>query len=83
MNEWLWAAVALVAILAPCLAACAIWRPIDGLVALELGGTVGAGILLLLAQGFHRQPFVDLALIFALLEFVGALAFARLLERRL
>jgi multisubunit Na+/H+ antiporter MnhF subunit len=40
-------------------------------------------ILLLLAEGFHRQPFVDLALVFAVLQFAGSLAFVRMLERRL
>jgi multisubunit Na+/H+ antiporter MnhF subunit len=38
-------------------------------------------VLLLLAQGYHRDPFMDLALVSALLSFAGALSFARFLER--
>jgi multisubunit Na+/H+ antiporter MnhF subunit len=36
-----------------------------------------------LCEGFHRQPFVDLALLFALLSMVGAMVFARLMETEL
>jgi multicomponent Na+:H+ antiporter subunit F len=82
MNEWLWAAVALVALLVPCIGICALRQPIDGLLAMELGSTIATAILVLLAEGLHRQPFIDLALIFAVLSFVGSLAFARLFERR-
>jgi multisubunit Na+/H+ antiporter MnhF subunit len=38
-------------------------------------------VLLLLAQGTHRQPFFDLAIVSAVLSFAGGLAFARFLER--
>jgi multisubunit Na+/H+ antiporter MnhF subunit len=36
-----------------------------------------------LCEGLHRQPFIDLALLFALLSMLGAFAFARLMERDL
>jgi multisubunit Na+/H+ antiporter MnhF subunit len=36
-----------------------------------------------LCEGFHRQPFIDLALLFAVMSVIGALAFARLMERHL
>lgn len=81
MSGWEVAIVVLFAALLVCLALPAFVDPIDGLVALETAGTVGTAILLLLSQALHRQPFVDLALVFAVLSFVGALAFARLLER--
>lgn len=83
MNEWTIAAVALVAGLVVLLPLPALRRPLDGLVALEVASTGFSAVLLLLAEGLHRQPFVDLALVFAALSFVGSLAFARLLERRL
>jgi multicomponent Na+:H+ antiporter subunit F len=83
MNEWLVAATVLIVALAPCLGLCLLGRPVDGLVALELAGVITTAVLLLLAEGFHRQPFVDLALVFAVLNFAGGLAFARMLERRL
>ena len=38
-------------------------------------------MLLIIAQGTHRQPFFDLALVSAVLSFGGGLAFARFLER--
>jgi multisubunit Na+/H+ antiporter MnhF subunit len=83
MNEWLVACVALVAGLGPCLLLCGLGKPVDGLVALELAGTLTCATLLLLSEGFHRQSFVDLAVVFAVLNFGGGLAFARMLERRL
>ncbi len=36
-----------------------------------------------LCEGLHRQPFIDLALLFAFLSMIGAMAFARLMERDL
>lgn len=35
-----------------------------------------------LAEAYHRQPFIDLAIVLGLLSAVGALVFARLMERR-
>jgi len=83
MNEWLVAATVLVVALAPCLALCMAGQPVDGLVALEIAGILTTAILVLLAEGLHRQSFVDLAVVFAVLNFAGGLAFARMLERRL
>jgi multisubunit Na+/H+ antiporter MnhF subunit len=48
--------------------------------AFSLAGPVCALILLLLAQGFHRQPFVDLAVILAVVSAAGSLVLARFLE---
>jgi multicomponent Na+:H+ antiporter subunit F len=53
----------------------------EGLVALELTGVISVLVLLLLAEGFQRQPLVDVALALALLSFVGSLAFVRYMER--
>jgi multisubunit Na+/H+ antiporter MnhF subunit len=83
MNEWLVAATVLLVAFVPCGALCYRGSPLDGLVGLEVAGVITTVILLLLAEGFHRQPFVDLALVFAVLQFVGSLAFVRMLERRL
>ncbi|HKR99976.1 MAG TPA: monovalent cation/H+ antiporter complex subunit F [Candidatus Dormibacteraeota bacterium] len=77
------AATALVVALGPCLALCMVGKPLDGLVALELAGVLTTVALLLLAEGFHRQSFADLALVFMVLNFGGGLAFARMMERRL
>jgi multisubunit Na+/H+ antiporter MnhF subunit len=83
MNEWTIAAVVLLAILLPCLVLPAVLRPFDGLIALEVSSLATTAILLLLAEGTNRQSFVDLGLVFAGLSFVGALALARIMERRL
>jgi multisubunit Na+/H+ antiporter MnhF subunit len=48
-----------------------------------MAGVIAVLVLLLLAEGFQRQPFVDLALVLALLSFVGALAFVRYMEREI
>jgi multisubunit Na+/H+ antiporter MnhF subunit len=82
MNAWAIAAVVLFAVLLVCIVLPAFVRPLDGVIALEVAGATGTAILLLLSEALHRQPFADLALVFAILAFVGALTFARLLERR-
>jgi multisubunit Na+/H+ antiporter MnhF subunit len=83
MNEWEIVAAALGAATLPCLAACTLTDVMRGLVALELSGTLLCSALMALCEGFHRQPFIDLALLFALLSMLGAMAFARLMERDL
>lgn len=83
MNEWEIAAAVLTAALVPCLAVCALTSVASSLVAVELGGALAVTILVLLAEGFNRQPFVDLALVLASLSVVAVIAFARLLEEDL
>jgi multisubunit Na+/H+ antiporter MnhF subunit len=83
MNEWEIAATVLAFALIPCMAVCLLARPPEALVALELAGVLVTTILMLLSEGFHRQPFVDLAVILAPMALVGSLAFARLMERHL
>ena len=83
MNEWEIAAAVIAAAIVPCMAVCALTTAAQALPALELGGTLLSTALMALCEGFHRQPFVDLALLFALLSMVGAMAFARLMERSL
>jgi multisubunit Na+/H+ antiporter MnhF subunit len=83
MNEWEIAAAVLGVGFLPCLAICVRHDVAHGLVALEVGSVLLTTILMLLSEGFQRQPFIDLALTFALLSVVGGLAIARLLERDL
>lgn len=83
MNEWEIAATALSFALIPCVAVCLLGAPESGLAAIELGGVLVSTILILLSEGFHRQPFVDLAVVLAPMSLVGALTFARLMERDL
>jgi multisubunit Na+/H+ antiporter MnhF subunit len=81
MNEWLVAASVLGFAMLPCLAVTLLAGPEHGLVALEVGAVLLTTILVLLAEGLHRQPFIDLAVVFAPMSLVGALTFARLMER--
>lgn len=81
MSEWLLAATILLGALAP-LGLVAVREGIyEAIVALELGGVIAAVALLVLSEGFQRQPFADLALVLVVLSFVGALAFLRFVER--
>ncbi len=81
MNAWLLAAAVLLFALVPCGIIAFRKRPIDRLIGLEMAGLIETLLLVLLAQGFHRIPFYDLALALALLAFGGGLVFARFLER--
>ena len=81
VNSWLIAATALMLALLPCLWVCVRHSVLSALVALELASTITTLVLLLIAQGIHREPFIDLALVSAVLSFAGALAFVRFLER--
>jgi multisubunit Na+/H+ antiporter MnhF subunit len=84
MNGWVLAAIVLVlGGLVPCLLVPLRGSAMEGLVALELGGVISTLVFLLLAEGFQRQPFVDLALVLAVLSFVGSLAFVRYMEREI
>jgi multisubunit Na+/H+ antiporter MnhF subunit len=83
MNEWEIAATVLGFALIPCVGVALLAPPTHGLAALQLASVLVSTILMLLSEGFHRQPFIDLAVVFAPLSMVGALTFARLMERGL
>lgn len=82
MNGWLWAAAGmLVCGLVPCVWVAMRDSILSALAALQLASTVTTLTLVLIAQGLHREPFMDLAVVSAVLSFAGALTFARFLER--
>lgn len=83
MNEWEIAAAVLASALIPCLVVCLLCEAPHGLIAMEIAGVLVCTILMLLSEGFHRQPFIDLAVVLAPMSLVGALTFARLMERNL
>jgi multisubunit Na+/H+ antiporter MnhF subunit len=83
VNEWEIAAAVLGFALIPCVAVALLSGPPSGLAAVQLAGVLLSTILMLLAEGFHRQPFIDLAVVFAPMSLVGSLLFARLMERDL
>ena len=83
MNEWEIAATVLGFALIPCVGVALFAPPAHGLAAMQTASVLLSTILVLLAEGFHRQPFVDLAVVFAPMALVGSLVFARLMERHL
>lgn len=83
MNEWEIAAAVLGGAILPCLGVSVLSTAVNAMVALELAGTLLTSALMALCEGFHRQPFIDLALLFAFLTMLGAFAFVRLMERDL
>jgi multicomponent Na+:H+ antiporter subunit F len=56
-------------------------RPIDGLVALQLAGTLTVLVLLCLAAGLHRSFQYSVAVVAAVVVWIGGFVFARFLGR--
>ncbi len=83
MNEWEIAAAVLGFALIPCVGMTLLTAPAHGLAGMQVASILLSTILVLLAEGLHRQPFVDLAVVFAPMALVGSLIFARLMERNL
>ena len=83
MNEWEIAAAVLAFALIPCVAVALLAPAPSGLAAMQVASVLLSTILVLLSEGFRRQPFVDLAVVFAPMALVGSLVFARLMERDL
>jgi multicomponent Na+:H+ antiporter subunit F len=81
MNEWLIAATALLLGFVPCGLVLRKAGAMEGVVALEMAAVLAALTLVLLAEGFHRPPFFDLALVLAVLSLPGGLVFLHFLER--
>lgn len=80
MNKWEIASAVLGSAILPCLAVALLAGVADALVALELASGLAVSALLTLAEGFQRQPFVDLGLVLAFLSLIGSVVFARFLE---
>jgi multisubunit Na+/H+ antiporter MnhF subunit len=80
VNGWLWGATVLVAALVPLALLCMRLPAPEGVVAIEAAGVDAVLALLLIAQGTDRQPFGDLALVLAVVSFVGAIAYLRFVE---
>ncbi len=79
MNAYLLAGAVLIGAIGPCVLVCLLAPPIDGLVALELAGALTTLALLCLAEGFHRGTYFGVALVCAVLTWVGGLVIARFL----
>jgi multicomponent Na+:H+ antiporter subunit F len=80
VNQWLVAAIGFLVLL--------LWAGIlamrgelfDRVVAMELSSTLATLLLVLLAQGFGRDVYFDLAVVTAVVSFVGTLFYLRFLE---
>jgi multisubunit Na+/H+ antiporter MnhF subunit len=83
VNEWQIAATVLGFALIPCIGVALLAPPPHGLSAMQAASVLLSTILVLLSEGFHRQPFIDLAVVFAPMALVGSFVFARLMERDL
>lgn len=83
MNQWLWAATALLALEAPLVGFAAFARRLDALVALEAGASIAALALIALSEGFHRTAYTILAVVASVLAFAGGMVFVRFFEREL
>jgi len=81
VNAWLWAGASTLVLLVPCAVRALHGSTVDRLLGLELGGVVTALALVMLAEGFDRSIYFDLALVFTVLSFVGNLVLVRFVER--
>jgi multicomponent Na+:H+ antiporter subunit F len=81
MTGWFVAAAVLVAALIPCGWVCLRHGFAEGVVAVQLAGTIAGLALLVLARAEGREPFGMLAVVLVALSFAGTLIFLRFLER--
>lgn len=81
MNAFTIAATVLLSLLVPLGFVATRRRPVDGLVALELGSTLTVLALVCLAEGFHRSFEFGVAIAAAVSAWIGGLVFARFLGR--
>jgi multisubunit Na+/H+ antiporter MnhF subunit len=81
MTAFMWAAFGLLACFVPIVLVVLLGREIDGVVALELGGTIATLLLLCLAQAFGRTSYFGLPIACAVTTWIGGLVFARFFGR--
>lgn len=83
MNPWMASAYAVGLCLVPCADLCLRGTAERRLVGVELSGILVTILLVLLTLGFHRLPFIDLALTLAILYLGATLVFVRFMEKHL
>ena len=81
MSGWFVAAAVLTAALIPCGWVCLRRGFAEGVVAVQLAGTIAGLSLLVFAEAERREPFGVLAVVLVVLSFPGTLIFLRFLER--
>jgi multisubunit Na+/H+ antiporter MnhF subunit len=83
VNVFLWAATVLIALELPLLAYTLFAQRLEAVVVLQASGAVFTLALMCLAQGFHRSAYTILAVVAAMLTFLGGMVFVRFFEREL
>jgi multisubunit Na+/H+ antiporter MnhF subunit len=81
VNAFVWAATILLLGYLPLLWIAMRRRPIDGLLALEMGSIMLVLVLLCLAEGFHRSFEYGVAIVASIVTTIGGLVFARFFGR--
>lgn len=81
MTGWLVAAAALLVVILFIGIVASTGSLMRRLIALEVGGVLVSLALLLLAEGFDRDVYFDLAVVLAAMTFATSLVFVRFLER--
>ena len=82
MNVWLIGATILLLAVFPCGWIVARAPLLDALVAIELISTVLTVVLLLIAEGYHRNSYFTLPLVLAFANVIAALIFIRFIDDR-
>lgn len=81
MNLWLVCAGILLLLMIPCGWLCLTGSVMERYAALQMGQLFTILILLLLAEGYRREIYFDLALVMAPLSLGSGLVYLRFLER--
>jgi multicomponent Na+:H+ antiporter subunit F len=81
MNAWLVTAMLLMLLIAPCGFICLTASVMERFAALQMAQLFATLVVLLLAEGFRRVIYFDLALLMAVLSFASGLVYVRFLER--
>lgn len=81
MTGWVVAATALVVLIFVVGVVASTGPLMRRVIALEIGGVLVSLVLLLLAEGFDRDVYFDLAVVLAAMTFATSLVFVRFLER--
>jgi len=81
MNIWLIIAVIFLLEMIPCIIVAVIEKIMERFVAFQMVQVMAVLVMLLLAQGFNRDIYFDLAVTMSVLALASGLVYARFLER--
>ena len=81
MNLWLTVATIMLLAMIPCGWACLRGGYLERFAGLQMAQVLTVLVLLLLAEGYARDLYVDMALVLAVLSLASGLVYVRFLER--